>query len=297
MNKQRRKFLKTAWGAIIVFGGSMVGIPLGCKTENGQDSDDLFQDLLAAADLPEEEARIRAELRRQEIARRYDLAELTEEDLARYPEMTPEEVDEFVAEIEERQQDLIAELDAQGKPKLPPGQHVVDVIPVMKSNPSPRTIEDWKFHLTGEVENEFLFNWEQFQALPFTSQISDLHCVTGWSMLDVPVGGVRMKDLIEMAQPTGKAKHVITDCEHGYTTNITLADALQDDVLICTTMFSDPLLQKYGGPARGMIPFKYYYKSGKWATGLRLTEIDEPGYWETKGYSNTADPWSQDRYS
>jgi len=52
-----------------------------------------------------------------------------------------------------------------------------------------------------------------------------------------------------------------------------------------------------GGPMRAIIPHKYFYKSAKWVRKLKITENDELGFWERSGYSNTAEPWKNDRYS
>ncbi|MBM4371657.1 MAG: molybdopterin-dependent oxidoreductase, partial [Deltaproteobacteria bacterium] len=139
--------------------------------------------------------------------------------------------------------------------------------------------------------------WEEFQKLPAVDQVIDFHCVTGWTVLNLPTRGVPVKSLLALAQPTAAAGFVVFDCEHGYTTNIDLAEAMKDNVHIELFLWGAPLPDKYGGPARGRVPDRYGYKSGKWVTGLRVLAADEPGFWETKGYSNTADPWTEDRYA
>jgi len=54
---------------------------------------------------------------------------------------------------------------------------------------------------------------------------------------------------------------------------------------------------KHGGPLRMVIPDRYGYKSAKWIEAIRFTVEEEVGYWEQRGYSDTADPWKEDRYS
>ena len=46
-----------------------------------------------------------------------------------------------------------------------------------------------------------------------------------------------------------------------------------------------------------MVPHKYIYKSAKWVRAIRFTREQEPGYWEKRGYSNSADPWKEERYA
>ena len=54
--------------------------------------------------------------------------------------------------------------------------------------------------------------------------------------------------------------------------------------------------RKHGEPVRGLVPDLYFWKSAKWLTGIRFVTRDEPGYWETRGYHNHADPWREERY-
>ena len=44
------------------------------------------------------------------------------------------------------------------------------------------------------------------------------------------------------------------------------------------------------------VPRRYFYKSAKWLRGLKFVTLDEPGFWEVRGYSNIADPWLETRY-
>jgi DMSO/TMAO reductase YedYZ molybdopterin-dependent catalytic subunit len=44
------------------------------------------------------------------------------------------------------------------------------------------------------------------------------------------------------------------------------------------------------------VPDRYFYKSDKWLEGIKFTAQDEPGYWERLGYSNSADPWKEERF-
>lgn len=292
MNNKRRRFLRTLWGGVVVFGSGLVGVPLNrCSPSGSSGTDAAGADLMAAG----------MDVGADAASRNVDMAapfpdHITPEELAALPEMTDEEAAAFIEEIDEAAAEVLQEVDAEGVPRVPPGQHVVESWPVMVTNPSPRSIEDWEFLVSGEVEKELLFDWEQFQELPMIDQVSDMHCVTGWTLLNVEWKGIRMGDLLDMAGLTADAKYVITDCEHGYTTNIPLQDAQLPTVLVVSGVYGGPLPQEHGGPVRGFVPHKYGYKSGKWATGLRVTKEDEPGYWETKGYSNSADVWSQDRY-
>jgi DMSO/TMAO reductase YedYZ molybdopterin-dependent catalytic subunit len=166
-----------------------------------------------------------------------------------------------------------------------------------QTNPEPRTKEAWRFHVRGEVERELLLTWDDFMRLPQVEQVSDIHCVTSWSMFDLRWTGVQVAELLRLAGLKPTAAFVIFEAEQGYTTNVPLAEARQPNVLIAHKLFGKDLPKEHGGPARGVVPDLYFYKSAKWVTGIRILDHDEPGYWENLGYHNHADPWQEERLS
>jgi len=86
-------------------------------------------------------------------------------------------------------------------------------------------------------------------------------------------------------------------CENEYTTSLPLTDLLDSDVILAYRLDDKPLSSDHGGPLRLVVPRKYAYKSAKWVRELRFTAKQELGFWEVRGYSNTADPWKEERYA
>src|SRR2546429_8073427 len=82
-----------------------------------------------------------------------------------------------------------------------------------------------------------------------------------------------------------------------YTTNLPLARAVEDDVLLVHTWEDAPLPREHGGPVRMITPKLYAWKGAKWIRRITFLAEDRPGFWEVRGYSNTAEPWGNDRYS
>jgi DMSO/TMAO reductase YedYZ molybdopterin-dependent catalytic subunit len=62
-------------------------------------------------------------------------------------------------------------------------------------------------------------------------------------------------------------------------------------------MNGKPFAIDNGAPVRGLVPDLYFWKSAKWLTGIELSAIDKPGFWERYGYHNDADYWQEQRYS
>ena len=184
------------------------------------------------------------------------------------------------------------------KSRLPPGQIRTNGWPVLHAGSVPSvTKESFNLRVRGEVGNELNLSYDQLLDLKRTEQFCDIHCVTTWSKFDVSWEGVRFSDLMELAQPTAKAHFAIFECEHGFTTSLPLEPLYDDDVLVAFRAQGEDLPAEHGGPVRMLVPKRYFYKSAKWLKGIKLAEFDEPGFWEIRGYSNTADPWKQERYA
>ena len=134
-------------------------------------------------------------------------------------------------------------------------------------------------------------------ALEQVDDVSDFHCVTGWSRLDVAWQGVRLSTVLALVEPDDDAGFVLLRSADGYTTNFPLEEALKDDVLLAHHADGKPLEVEHGGPVRVITPQLWAWKGAKWIQEIRLSREDVPGFWERNGYSNTAHPWRNDRYA
>lgn len=183
-----------------------------------------------------------------------------------------------------------------GRPRLPPGQRVLKALRPMGGEPGDPSLEHFKLRVWGEVEAPFTLSFAELLAMPQTEQLVDVHCVTGWSVMDAKAKGVLLTDLAARAKPKPSARHVIFEAAHGYTANVPLREALAPKVMVMRELNGAPLPRTHGGPARALVPDLYFWKSAKWLTGIRFVARDEPGFWETRGYHNHADPWREERY-
>jgi DMSO/TMAO reductase YedYZ molybdopterin-dependent catalytic subunit len=159
--------------------------------------------------------------------------------------------------------------------RLPPGQHLTQGFPILDLGIKPEiALADWRLEIGGLVENPKTFTWEEFNALPQFEDISDFHCV----------------------KPKPEVRHVLFSSYDGYTTNVRIEDALDDDTLVATKFDGKPIPRDHGGPARVIIPKLYAWKGAKFVRAIQFVAEDQPGFWEVRGYSNTADPWTEDRF-
>jgi DMSO/TMAO reductase YedYZ molybdopterin-dependent catalytic subunit len=191
-----------------------------------------------------------------------------------------------------------------GMPKLPVGQHEVENWPVLDLGEQPDIDTGrWRLEVGGLVEHPVVLDWNAFLALPQVDDISDFHCVTAWSRFDNHWRGVRFRTIAELVVPTPEAHFVLCtgfDFMPGtfipYTVNLPLERAVEDDVLLVHTWEDRPLPREHGGPCRMITPKLYAWKGAKWIRKIEFLAEDRKGFWEVRGYSNSAEPWFNDRY-
>jgi DMSO/TMAO reductase YedYZ molybdopterin-dependent catalytic subunit len=187
---------------------------------------------------------------------------------------------------------------ARATDRLPPGQRLIHKFPVLDLGAQPQVpLDKWELKVHGLVANPVALSWAQFMALPQFKDVSDFHCVTTWSLFDVAWEGVAFFTLADLARPKPEAAYVLFRSYDDYSTNSPLAVCMDDDVLIAHTWRGEPLPVEHGGPARVIIPKRYAWKGAKWVKEIVFLEHDQPGYWEQRGYSNSGDPWTEDRFA
>jgi DMSO/TMAO reductase YedYZ molybdopterin-dependent catalytic subunit len=148
----------------------------------------------------------------------------------------------------------------------------------------------YRLTIAGAVERPITYSLADLRALPRAEQVSDFHCVTGWSVEDVHWAGVRFHDLLAEAgiRPDGKALRFVSD-EVPYDDTLSLPQALARDALLALDMDGAPLSEPHGFPARVVMPRMYGYKNVKWVTRIEVqTHLRHVGYWEQRGYDEDA---------
>jgi DMSO/TMAO reductase YedYZ molybdopterin-dependent catalytic subunit len=182
--------------------------------------------------------------------------------------------------------------------RLPPGQHLTTKFPVLDLGVHPAIpLDEWTLTVQGLIEDPLTLDWPGLNALPQVEDVSDFHCVTTWSKFDCRWGGVAFTTLIEKIKPKPEARYAYFTSYDGYSTNVPLEICLDDDVLVATRFDGEPISSEHGGPARIIIPKLYAWKGAKFVKSIHFLDKDRLGFWEVRGYSNSADPFSEERFS
>jgi len=195
-------------------------------------------------------------------------------------------------------------VSSEAKKMLPPSQRAIGRIlrwgidhPGITSVTPHIWLEAYRLTVDGEVNNPVQLTWQQVLELPKTVSVSDFHCVEGWSVLDCKWEGIRFKDIEELVKPKDTAKAVTFECADAYSTSLYREELRGDDVLLAYRLNDVELEEGYGFPLRLVVPSKYAYKSALWVVRLRFTRAKELGFWERRGYSDSADVWKNDRFT
>ncbi|MCF6136386.1 molybdopterin-dependent oxidoreductase [Pseudalkalibacillus berkeleyi] len=151
------------------------------------------------------------------------------------------------------------------------------------------TNDNWSFTVDGMVDHPVTYRWDDFVKLKRKVQVSDFHCVTGWSVRKVTYEGIPLKKFLEKVGVKSSAKYVKFYSGDGvYTDALSLDQARMDDVMVAVLMDGELIPSDYGGPVRLIVPRMYAYKAVKWLVRIELIDTPHLGYWQVRGYDTDA---------
>lgn len=146
-------------------------------------------------------------------------------------------------------------------------------------------IDKYRLIVDGEVKNPLNLSMTDIQSLPFTSMIIRHVCVEGWAAI-VQWGGVRLGEIVALAQPLSNVRYAYFQSADGYYSSWDIASSVHPQTLMAYEKNGEPLPVDNGAPLRLASPIKLGYKQSKWVTRIilvsRLSRFQ--GYWEDQGY-------------
>lgn len=184
--------------------------------------------------------------------------------------------------------------------ELPPGQYVPRTLPVLHYGPVPAFHEDsWDLRIFGSTASasESRLSWADVMCLPVSEVVADFHCVTKFTVPAIAWGGILTGDVLRLFPPSAAVTHVMIWAEFGYSANVRISDFAATETILATHKDEAPLSPEHGYPLRLVVPCLYAWKSVKWVRAIEYLTVDRRGFWEERGYHNTADPWREQRYS
>ena len=147
----------------------------------------------------------------------------------------------------------------------------------------------WRLQVDGLVHRNLSFSYDELRALPRAHQVTDFHCVTGWTVRNVRWTGVRLSEIFDRARPFPEARALqFVSAEVPYVDYLTMKQSLLKDVMLAYEMDGKPIVREHGAPVRLVIPEMYGYKGVKWLNRITLVPEAQAGYWELLGYDQDA---------
>lgn len=151
-------------------------------------------------------------------------------------------------------------------------------------------IASWTLTVEGLVERTMTLSFSDLLALPRRDQISDYHCVEGWSVRDVPWNGLHIDQLSDLVRPTADATHITFRCVgEVYRESLPIQVAREPGTLLAYGIAGNTLPLTHGFPLRLVVPRMFAYKSAKWVNRIAFANAEETGYWEQRGYPADAE--------
>ena len=151
-------------------------------------------------------------------------------------------------------------------------------------------VESYMLGITGLVANPTSYTYDEvLNQYQHYKKVVTLDCVEGWSVT-ILWEGLLVRDLLAEAEPLADAEVVIFHAYDGYTTSLPLDYIMDNDILMAYKMNDVVLPPERGFPFQLVAESKWGYKWIKWITEIELSnDANYRGYWESRGYSNSAD--------
>jgi sulfoxide reductase catalytic subunit YedY len=153
----------------------------------------------------------------------------------------------------------------------------------------------WAVTVDGECSNPGTFALDDFlKGHEIVEPVYRMRCVEAWSMV-IPWRGVRLRDVIMRAQPTGNAKFVEMTTvlrpaqmpgqrrrilPWPYVEGLRLDEAMNELTVLATGIYGKDLLNQNGAPLRLVTPWKYGFKGVKSIVKMRFTSDMPENTWQ-----------------
>lgn len=151
-------------------------------------------------------------------------------------------------------------------------------------------LKTWRLRVDGLVDRPLDLGFADLLKLARRDQITDFHCVEGWSIYDVPWNGVHLSTLFDLARPRPSATHVtFHTIGDAYNESLPLSVALEKRTLLAYGIGCATLPLRHGFPVRVVVPRKWAYKNPKYVYRIELDDGPRDGYWVAAGYPYDGD--------
>jgi DMSO/TMAO reductase YedYZ molybdopterin-dependent catalytic subunit len=150
----------------------------------------------------------------------------------------------------------------------------------------------WRLRIGGLVENPLELSYDDIKKLPPINETLTLECISnppnGSAISNAQWVGAKLHPLLERAKVRPQAVYAAMHGADGYYTGVPVDELMRKENFLPYMMNGVALPAEHGYPLRLFIPGKYGMKQPKWITKIELVDREFIGYWEARGWSNSA---------
>ena len=129
---------------------------------------------------------------------------------------------------------------------------------------------EWhSLRVEGLVSTPLALSLDDLTGLVRHELVNDFRCVEGWVAPDQQWEGVPVAKLMDLAGPLSEAAYVALSAG-GYTVGMTMAEALDSNVIVALRLNGDWLSTEHGGPCRLMAQGQDCHFSVKWLDRIQV---------------------------
>jgi DMSO/TMAO reductase YedYZ molybdopterin-dependent catalytic subunit len=167
-----------------------------------------------------------------------------------------------------------------------------DFYTVQYDQPPSTSLTSWSLTIHGLVREPLRLTYDEVHALPAVTRMHTLECIgnaAGSNLIgNAEWRGIELRALLGRAGVDAKATRVTIGGVDEYFTSVPLERAMHEHAILAYEMNGQPLPPDHGYPLRAILPGVYGQKQPKWVTGIKVTDEEDLGPWEQKGWSRSA---------
>lgn len=150
-------------------------------------------------------------------------------------------------------------------------------------------INEYRLLIDGLVAEEKKYSYSELQEKDHIKKSVTLNCVTGWSVKGL-WEGIPLVEILDELNISEEANTLIFYSPDGYSTSLPISFIQENNIIIADKLNGVQLPPRQGFPFQLVAEQKYGYKWIRWIERIEISSnSDYEGYWESKGYSNSAE--------
>lgn len=146
--------------------------------------------------------------------------------------------------------------------------------------------------IDGLVKNPLALTLADIKSYPLIEQYATLECISnpvGGDLISTTLfQGARLKEILDTAGLEASVIDIKFTCVDGYSESLPLEAAIHPETILCYAMGNRPLSKNHGAPIRLYTPNRFGLKNPKWIIKIEAVDTDYQGFWQQRGWSESA---------